>query len=181
MNARAPSVDQLLKGLGQWRGAEAWLVTGLNPGDVPHGTDDGIRWVNVEGERFNEEDIVWLRRSAVLNCVESVAGRTTWQEWPETCDRVEGPRPPDRIDEMRLQLTASNVHGPVYLYCAASSTGPAGPVGSPELRSFRPDDDPTPPTDATVKTPISEEEADDLVWLAALAAADHLPEHHSKA
>ena len=107
-------------------------MLGTIPRDVPHGTDDGVRWVAVEEERFSEEDIVWPRRSAVLDSVESIAGRNTWREWPETCQRLEGPTPPDQIDEMRIRLTAADVHGPVYLYCAASSAGPAGPVGSTE-------------------------------------------------
>ena len=45
-------------------------MLGTIPRDVPHGTDDGVRWVAVEAERFSEEDIVWPRRSAVLDSVE---------------------------------------------------------------------------------------------------------------
>ena len=181
MASRAPAVDEFLQRLDQWRRAEAWLQAGQAPRDVPHGSDNGVRWISIEEERFTEEDIVWLRRSAVLDSVESIAGRTTWREWPETCERLEGPTPPDRIDELRIRLTAADVHGPIYLYCAASSAGAAGPVGSAELRSFRPDDDPTPPTDATLETPTSPEEADNLGWLAALTAREHLPEHHGRA
>ena len=174
-STRPAAVDDFLDRLRRWGRAEAWLANGDKPGDIEHGTDDGTRWVEVDNERFWEEDIVWLRRRVVLDCVESVAGRTVWRDWPEMCERIEGPKPPDRIDEIRMRLKTNDADGPFYMYCAAASDGPAGPAGPCSLRTFRGDDDPTPPNDATVEIATSAAESDDLDWLAALTAREHLP------
>ena len=177
METRPTAVDDFLKRLGRWRRAEAWLCNGEKPEDIEHGTDDGTRWVEVDDERFSEDDLVWLRRRAMLECVETVAGRTAWRDWPETCERIKGPKPPERIDEIRMRLKTDGTR-PFYVYCAAASYGPAGPAGPCSLRTFRlEDDDPTPPNDATIETTTTAEESDDLDWLAALTARERLPAH----
>ena len=172
---RTPEVGDFLGRLNEWREADAWLTSGKSPASDGHGVHDGRRWVEVDDERFTEEDIVWLRRSAVISSVSTLEGRTTWREWPEPCNRAAGPRPPERIDEIRMRLKVAG-EAPRYLYCAAASDGPAGPVGTCELRTFRDGEDPSPPNDTTVVTPTTAEEQEDLFWLTLLTVREHLPQ-----
>ena len=172
---RETAIDALLRAVRRWRQAEAWLTAGVPPEDSPHGAGNGCRWIEIDDERFTEDDIVWLRRSAVISSISSVEGRTGWNQWPDACDRIEGPRPPERIDEMRMRLH-TDADTPHYLYCAVASDGPALPVGGCQLRTFREGGDAAPPNDATTDVRASADESDDLDWLAALAATESLPD-----
>lgn len=171
----AAGVNGFLQRVREWREADAWLARASAPASSSHGIDDGRRWVEVDGERFTEDDIVWLRRSGVITSVGTLEGRTAWQEWPQTCDRPEGPRPPDRIDEIRIRLKVTD-QTDFYVYCMAASDGAAGPVGSCELRTFLEEQDPTRPNDANAVMRTTAEEDDDLLWLATLTVREHLPE-----
>ena len=177
MRTRAGTLTEFTRRLHRWRQAEGWVSEGHEPDEIAHGTEDDVRWAEVDGERFTEDDILWLRRSVMLDSIDSVAGRTTWQEWPETCARSEGPQPPARVEQIRMRLKTDDDAGPFYLYCAAATTGPAGPAGPASLYSFRKDEDPTPPADATLEATLFADESDDLDWLAALTIREHLPAH----
>ena len=168
-----------LRQVQKWRNAEAWLDEGRKPRGLPHATDENrTRWVDMNGEKFTKDDILWLRSAAVLDCVGVVEGRTCWRPWPDRCKRREGPFPPRRVDEVRVELKMpkDETTKQYFVYCTVASAGKPLSIGSVELRTFAEDDDPTPPTDAGVVIRTSSEEDDDLSWVADLAVLERLPE-----
>ena len=172
---RQETLDAFLKRLHDWRETVDWLTKGTEPSNPDHGIEYDQRWIRMDGERFTEDDKVWVTHSGTRWSVNGIESRTAWRKWPEACDRPEGPQPHQRMDELRIELGVGKDRGYYHLYCTLASDGPVRPIGACELRTFADDQDPTPPEDPHMTLSITSQEQDDLFWLALVTIEEHLP------